>query len=138
MPSKNLYIINAMVFISTYAKKHYDIKFQKHPKYSLRSAAHGDKRENWARNAVELRKFVEISRERMKFYFYFKYINTKLYNYLYRESTWSVREKISIVFPSSMMVQQITENTKTKPVSYKATCRDCLFILALFGERGPC
>ena len=53
-----------MVFISTYAKKHYDIKFQKHPKYSLRSAAHGDKWENRARNAVELRRFVEISRER--------------------------------------------------------------------------
>ncbi|KAG4102767.1 hypothetical protein H8356DRAFT_1324740 [Neocallimastix lanati (nom. inval.)] len=29
----------------------------------LRNAAHGDKRENRARNAVELRRFVEISRE---------------------------------------------------------------------------
>jgi hypothetical protein len=39
------------------------LKPRKHTKNPLRNAAHGDKRENRARNAVELRRFVEISRE---------------------------------------------------------------------------
>ncbi|KAG4102177.1 hypothetical protein H8356DRAFT_1421342 [Neocallimastix lanati (nom. inval.)] len=39
------------------------LKPRKHTKNSLHNAAHGDKRENRARNAVELRRFVEISRE---------------------------------------------------------------------------
>ncbi|KAG4093077.1 hypothetical protein H8356DRAFT_1429080 [Neocallimastix lanati (nom. inval.)] len=41
-------------------QKYYDFKLRKHPKNPLRNAAHGDKRENRARNAVELRRFVEI------------------------------------------------------------------------------
>jgi len=39
------------------------LKPRKHSKNPLCNAAHGDKRENRARNAVELRRFVEISRE---------------------------------------------------------------------------
>ena len=62
-PSKNLDIYQRYGFIIKYIQKYYDFKLRKHPKNPLRNAAHGDKRENRARNAVELRRFVEISRE---------------------------------------------------------------------------
>ena len=44
-------------------QKCYDFKPRKHTKNPLRNAAHGDKQENRAWNAVELRRFVEISWE---------------------------------------------------------------------------
>jgi len=44
-------------------QKLYANKPQKHQQDPLHNAAHGDKREERARNAVELRRSVEISRE---------------------------------------------------------------------------
>ncbi|KAG4107266.1 hypothetical protein H8356DRAFT_1416707 [Neocallimastix lanati (nom. inval.)] len=59
----NLDIYQQYGFYSKYMQKCYDFKPRKHTKNPLRNAAHGDKQENRAWNAVELRRFVEISRE---------------------------------------------------------------------------
>ncbi|KAG4092233.1 hypothetical protein H8356DRAFT_1429776 [Neocallimastix lanati (nom. inval.)] len=60
--------INNMVFIIKYMQKYYDFKLRKHTKNPLRNAAHGDKRENRAWNPVELRRFVEISRDNTNYH----------------------------------------------------------------------
>ena len=52
-----------MVFITNICRNAMILKPRKHIKNPLRNVDHRDKRENRARNAVELRRFVEISRE---------------------------------------------------------------------------
>ena len=52
-----------MVFISKICKNAMILKPRKHTKNPLRNTAHGNKREDRLRNAVELHRVVEISWE---------------------------------------------------------------------------
>ena len=72
-----------MVFITNICKNAMILKPRKHTKNPLRNAAHGDKRENRARNAVVLRRFVEISRENnfLLFKYYKNNNNKNIFNF---------------------------------------------------------